>query len=197
MKDRLESRFPADSLSLRLLTAAAALITIATGLAFIGGIVFSESVRDVVSDFLTADLKVWHLLVAVGVLVVGGFIIMRLRRTGSPPEGVRWPREIDRYGVKWPITAARVGGELEFEAGRPKCFECRTPLGRDLGEGDEPLPIPGAWKDLPTKAMTFRCPKDGLAYDLTKYGIPMWWAVKNVEGDATGKYDTALRGAGQ
>ena len=189
-RNRVRSLFDVRGLGWQVLIP---LIILIGGTVGVGSIVFWKSVRDALSDFLTSDVEVWHLLIAV-IVALGAeiIVIMRPRRTGSPPKGASWPREIDRYGVRWPITAVRSNTGLEFEAGRPGCFKCRTPLGRDLGDGVEPLPIPGAWKNLPTEAMTFRCPKDDLVYDLTKYQIPMWWAIKDVEGDATGTYDTAL-----
>ena len=200
LKSRLESFFPADSLGLRLLQAAAALITIATGLAVIVGIVFSEPVRDALSNFLTANVEVWHLLVAAGGLIVVGLIVMRLRRSGSRPRRVdrsRYaPKEIPRYDVLWPITA-HLYEAPKFTAGKPRCPKCRTPLGLDFGEGREPVQLPdGKWKDVPSEGMTFRCHKDGLAYDLTKYKLAMHMMIKNVEGEAMGIYDTALREAG-
>lgn len=192
LTDRLESLFPADSLGLRLLQAAAALITIATALAFIGVIVFSEPVRDAVSDFLTADLKVWHLLLAMGSVIVVGLIVMRLRRPSSPPEQVRWPREIPLYGVKWPITAIRSGPSLRFKAGMPQCPECRTPLGLDGGEGMEPMQLSDdQWNKAGHEGLAFRCRKHG-AYDLTEYKLPMGLLTRNVEAEAQGKYNTAL-----
>lgn len=160
----------------------------------------SESVRDGLSDFLTANVEVWHLLVAVGGLIVVGLVVMRLRRSGSTQKRVsreRYaPKEIKKYDVIWLITV-RWYDEPEFQAGKPRCLECRTALGLDFGEGSEPFPLTKDWKDLLSKGMSFRCPRDGLAYDLTEYNIPMWLMTKNVADQAEGEYVTALRGAGQ
>ena len=175
-----------------------ALAVLSLGALSIGGVAFW--LRDALSDFLTANVEVWHLLVAVGTLIVVGLIVMRLRRSGSTQERVsrrRYaPKEIKKYDVIWLITV-RWYDEPEFQAGRPRCLKCRTALGLDFGEGTEPFSLPKDWKDMLSKGMTFRCPRDGLAYDLTKYNRPMLLMTKNVEDQAEGEYVTALREAGQ
>lgn len=158
----------------------------------IGAVVGGWLLRDALSDFLTADVKVWHLLLAVGVSGVGGFILMRIRRPSSLRERATWPREIDLYGVKWPITASRSGSSLRFKAGMPQCPECRTPLGLDSGEGMEPMQLSDdQWKKAGGEELAFRCRKHG-AYDLTEYKLGMGLLTRNVEAEAQGKYSTAL-----
>lgn len=203
LKDRLISRFPADSLSLRLLSAAAALITIATGLAFLGSIVFSESVRDTLSDFFTLDVKVWHLLLAMGATgTVAVIVALGMRRNSSkespaPRKVVPYPEEVEHFGVMWPIYTQIVGGTPQFSADKPACPKDRSTLG--FAGGDDRLRIfesVEGWENFGPKQMKFGCFKDGSRYDLTGHDVSMREAMQIAVNSAWGKYRTALRKEG-
>ena len=197
LRELLKKQFPADGLGWKIPSFVAAPIAI------VGGVVaVAVWASDALADFLTADVEVWHLLLAIGAQILGGLgvAVVVKRRSGSRQRRVNRsryaPKEVERYDVLWPISAHWYE-EPEFSAGKPRCPKCRTPLGFDFGEGSEPFSLPGDWKDTPSKGMTFRCPKDVSAYDLTKYNIPMLLMPKHVEDLASGQYETALREAGQ
>ena len=113
---------------MQLAVALLAALLVASG---IGTIVFWESLRDALSNFLTANVQVWHLLVALGGLIVVGLIVIRLRRSSSRQRRVdrsRFaPKEIKKYDVIWLITV-RWYDEPKFQAGKPRCLKCRTAL---------------------------------------------------------------------
>jgi len=195
LKGFLKNHFPADGLGWKIPSFVAATIAIVSG-----AVALIVWARHSLSAFFTADLEVWHLLLAVGALIFGGLIVI-IRRRGSDSARPRVdrtryaPKEIEKYGVLWPITV-RWFDQPEFRAGKPQC-QCRTSLGLDCGDGEVPIQLPDdGWKDVPSTGMTLRCPKDDLAYDLTGYNTGMFLLVRNVEAEASGRYSTALREAG-
>lgn len=211
LTDRFKNLSPAVSLALKILGLAAALITIGTALGEWTGVgsILSKSVRDSLSDFLTADLEVWHLLLAVGLeLVVGVVIIVAWRMRGITPAEVDvgtsgivpYPNEVKHFGVIWPIHTVIVGGTTpQFHAGKPACLKDRTTLGRirmtweELEVGDRVLEtLDDMWEELEAGEMKFGCFKDDAIYDLTGYQCGMEEALRIVVGQAEGQYMTAL-----
>ena len=194
MKDRFRTLFDIRGLGWQLMIALVVLLVGALG---VGTIVFWESLRDALSDFFTADVKVWHLLLAVGVAGAAGIAgVWWTRRAGKrgKRKPVRYPDEVEVFGVIWPIETVIVGGTPEFQAGPPACPKHRNPLGHAVeGKGGNRLihldDLP--WRDLVAERMRLGCFKDGTIYDLTKYG-GMRGALRVAEGEAQGIYRTAL-----
>lgn len=204
LRDRLARHFPADGLGWKIPSLAAALIFLITLVGEWAGIgsILSKSVRDAVYDLLTADVQVWHLLLAVAVVGVVGVLATRhLYRTTSaesPVEtlAVPYPQEVKHFGVIWPIRTVLHGGTPRFRPDKPACPKDRTTLGmavEDAATGKNVLvPLGDWWNKLVRDQMRFGCFKDGTIYDLTESGYGMERAIEIVVGQAEGEYRTTL-----
>lgn len=104
----LEKVFPLDGVGWRLPSFIAAIVTVAVA----GGAVWVWF-REQAGDVLTTEVAVWRVLVAVGgvlvltvaglwALVAGDHAVVISSSRSSPAKPDR-PREIEHFGVKWPI----------------------------------------------------------------------------------------------
>ena len=193
LREFLKKYFPADGLGWKIPSLVAAIIAIVGGVAAL--IVWA---RGALSDFFTADLEVWHLLLALGAEATVGIVVAvwRVRRSASrespaPRKVVPYPEEVEHLGVIWPISTMIVGGTTpEFNADKPACPRDRSTLG--LAVDDVTLPLDEDWEYLGANDMRFRCFKDGKTYDLTEHKRAMNTALAIVQSLAEGQYRTTL-----
>ena len=170
-----------------------------------------SSFRDALSDFLNADLEVWHLLIVLVVELVAAAVMgMRAFRQLSAPDGrgrkSLYPREIDYLGVKWSVLAVESSSSrtiTHFKVGRPMCPKHRSTLsmvataGDDDAEEDVVIPLDDALGDmLGAQRMFFECPNDGARYDLRGAALGMQTAKDFVNDLAMGQHRTILAEAG-
>jgi hypothetical protein len=159
--------------------------------------------RDPAEDFFASDVgKVWHLLLIVGAEGVAGtaFVIWwtrrQMSRPGVPAKDAHYPREIDHFGVKWPIYWP-YGSDVSV--GKPACPLDRSTLGyvihvpvEDGEDIDYERVLPEDWEKVQPQLMYFHCFQDASRYDLRQHGYSMAEVIKIVEGQAWGKRRTAL-----
>ena len=190
MKDRFRTLFDIRGLGWQLVIALVVLLVGALG---VGTIVFWESLRDALSDFFTADVKVWHVLLTGA--AVGIILAIWMRRAGKRKRR-QFPAEVEHFGVIWPIQTVIVGSTPRFTPLMPACPKDRTTLGMAVKDDktgkDFVVPLGGFWKELVSDVMRFGCFKDGSIYDLTEHGCGMEEALEIVVGQAQGVYRTAL-----
>ena len=175
-------------------------------------------------DFLTSDVEVWLLLLFVAALVGAGAVAAFLLRRQIPAQWLiptvadtsqgprekpslldNCPTEIDYLGVLWLIDTQNNGVKpTRFKVGKPMCPKDRTTLGyiiyiKDgLGKGKDTealFTLPETWEKLHIDIMYFHCFKDGSKYDLRDKRYSMDDVLEIVEGQAWGKYRTALADA--
>jgi hypothetical protein len=187
-RDRFNNLPPTVSLALKILGLTAALITVGTALGEWTGVgsILSKSVRDALSDFLTADVEVWHLLVAVGSVIVAGLIVIRLRESSRSKR-----YEVKMFGVLWPIGYSRTYG---ISVGKPMCRKDRSTLG--VFRLDKLVALSSDWEDnLTASGMNFGCPKEGCGrkYDLSNHKYHMADMVNLVFSVAMSKFRSAFR----
>src|SRR5437867_6878262 len=199
----IEKMFPLEGVGWQLPSIVAAIV----GIAVVGGAAWVWF-REQSEDVLTAEIPVWAILMSVGefLAVVFGVLavlagagrrltIGAVETTFTNPNAAR-PREIDHFGVKWPIDWPRGYGVY---VGKPTCPKDRSTLGYVIelkdSEGDvefrEVAPLPDKWETLGKQLLYFECFKDGSTYDLRRYGHTMADACKEIEGLAWGEYRTA------
>jgi len=198
LRELLKKQFPADGLGWKIPSFVAALIAI------VGGVVaVAVWASDALADFLTADVEVWHLLLAIGAQILGGLgvAVVLMRRSASRELPARrkvvpYPEEVEHFGVIWPISTLIVGGTPEFSADKPACPKDRSTLGMAVGDpekgGNVVVPLGSWWREMVAERMRFGCFKDDTIYDLTEYDCGMETALEIVEGLAEGEYRTAL-----
>jgi hypothetical protein len=164
-------------------------------------------------EVLTAEVQVWHLFLAVGLEAAGAavFVVWWTRRVSpkanASRQRVRFPREIDDLGVKWPVLAVESLNSrtiTHFEVGRPMCPKCRTPLALVVtvvtldDEREEHTVLPLEEKQanvLAANQMVFECSNDGSRYDLRASRCGMRDAKEFVNDLAMGRYRNALAAA--
>ena len=164
-----------------------------------GSVVFSKSLRDALSDFLTADVAVWYLPLAAGgtlivALVVWGFARWQLGNSEGRMTDAR-PVEVEQFGVLWPIFHPRGGG---LRVGEPMCPRDRSTLGRFVE--NKLVSLLNDWDDsITAPQMSFGCPKEdcGRKYDLTGHKYHMRDMADLVHNVAMGKWRAAERAFGQ
>ena len=201
-KDRLNTLFPIQGLGWQIIGLAVGLpgIVVALGI----GSVASSWFRGASGDFLTAELKVWHLVLAAAGSSVAILALRLGRKRERRAQGVPRPVEVGHLGVLWPVigiidlsTTSRL--PRSFRAEKPMCPRDRTTLGLaipDEGEGkDIVMPLGDWWADIAADRMRFGCLKCGGIYDLSKHGCGMRTAREVVGELALGEYRTALAGA--
>ena len=155
--------------------------------------------RDAGSDLLAANVEIWHLLLALtgeGMAVLAG--VIWLRRQGTGPKASIWsycPREIDHFGVLWPITTVHDGhSPTAFKVGKPICPKDRSILGWVIEMEDTDFhvhavsPLPDWWEKIDADLMRFHCFKDGAEYDLTTHKFGMAATRDIVQNLAWGEY---------
>ena len=132
-RDRVNNLSPTVSPALKILGVTAALITTGTALGEWTGVgsILSKSVRDDLSDFFTADVVVWQLLLTVGAalivaLAVWWFARWQLGNSEGSMTDTR-PTEVGQFGVLWPIFRPRGGG---LRVGKPMCRKDKSTLAR-------------------------------------------------------------------
>jgi hypothetical protein len=156
------------------------------------------------TDILREKVRVWQAVVAVGGLVLVlliGLVLTGQALTIGPAQSPRtfsredYPREIEHFGVKWPIYWLREGG---LSVGQPMCPKDRTPLAMlmKLNEGEDNeqkivAPMGNVWKSFDVTGMRFECSKCGAEYDLRSFGYRATAAMELVEDQAWGEYRTA------
>jgi hypothetical protein len=164
-------------------------------------------------EVLSTEVKVWHLLLAMGfeAVAVAAFVVWWTRRlspqANTARQRVRFPREISYLGVKWPVLAVESLNSrtiTHFQVGRPMCPECRTPLALvvtvanldDDKEQDIVLPLDDKGSSaLASHQMILQCPNDRTRFDLRGHGCGMREAKEFVNDLAMGQYRNALAAA--
>ena len=163
-----------------------------------------EDAADFLSDLLTAEAKVWLVLVALGIQSIAfALIVVAVRRKrdnppASKPKVSVWdfcPIEVERYGILWPITTMNDGRRpTGFRVGRPRCPKCHTPLALSIDDDVYPL-LGDQWEKVEVDSMIFGCPKDGSQYDLREHKWGMGLLTTFVSDFATGEYEAAQAAA--
>ena len=202
--DRLKTWFPADGLGWKIPSLVAALIAIAGLITLvgkwigIGTVEFWESVLDALSDFLTADVVVWHLLLAVAAAGAVALVVWWFARWQPGNREGRMtdnrPVEVEKFGVLWPIIHPHVGG---LQVGKPMCLRDRSTLGQFLL--NKLVSLSSDWDDSMTAPeMNLGCPKEGCGrkYDLTGHKYAMQDMTGLVHDVAMGEWRAAERTSG-
>ena len=149
-----------------------AVIAISSGL-----IVLGLFIRSTIHDFLTAELRVWHLLLTLGVivaLVALALVIRRTRRQSRgevPGRALSYPTSVFRRTMEWGGVKWRLPGGDDVDG--PFCPTDETFLARYQGDSRPPevrRPESDAWVDVHFGQLNFVCLKCNKTFDLRGHG---------------------------
>jgi hypothetical protein len=191
LKDRLVSLFDIRGLGWQLALFLAALLIGGS----LGTIVFWASLRDALSDFLAADVAVWHPLITIGATGILALVVWWFARWQPGNSEGRMtdtrPVEVEQFGVLWPIYHPHGGG---LRVGKPMCPRDRSTLGYFVE--NKLVSLLNDWDDTITAPqMSFGCPKEdcGRKYDLTVHKYHMRDMTGLVHDVAMGEWRAASR----
>ncbi len=158
-----------------------AVVSHLVGIALIAGsgglIILGLFIRSTIHDFLIAELRVWHLLLTLGVIVtlVAIALVMWRRRQRSrgevPGPELSYPTSIFRRTMDWGGMKWRLPDGDHVDG--PFCPADETFLARHHGGNFEPevrRPQSNAWFDLGSSQLYFVCLRCNKTFDLQGYG---------------------------